>query len=254
MLVCFLQCKYDRRRASEKGVLLSPPATAARTVPESHNNTFAGSQPRVLELGAGVGLTSLVLARLGWDVLSTDVVPPLETVLRPNIERNQGSSAAAGVSGRVAVQSLDWTSAADGEAATGPMSSGLASERAFELIVTADTVYEPTLVDGLLGTIATALRCAPNAPPPPLQPSSWQRPQRSRLPNVRAPHALLALERRDSNHIDAALARARNHHGLALQQVPTRTVRRCVDTAMGSSWPRSTWEDVEIWVATSAPG
>jgi hypothetical protein len=42
----------------------------------------------VLELGSGVGYLSLCLVSWGWEVISTDISPVLETVLKPNIDRN----------------------------------------------------------------------------------------------------------------------------------------------------------------------
>jgi len=49
-----------------------------------------------VELGAGVGYLSLVLASQGWDVVSTDIPPVLDIVLRPNIDEGEGALARMG--------------------------------------------------------------------------------------------------------------------------------------------------------------
>lgn len=49
-----------------------------------------------MELGAGVGYLSLVLASQGWDVVSTDIPPVLDIVLRPNIDDGEGVLARMG--------------------------------------------------------------------------------------------------------------------------------------------------------------
>jgi protein N-lysine methyltransferase METTL21D len=198
ILVCFLQQKYDRRLLDKEK-----------------------SQNRVIELGAGIGLTSLVLERLGWKVIATDIAPPLHTVLRPNINQNS--------QGNVKVCSLNWTTIDD----------DMVEKDEFEvdLIITADTIYQPTLVDGLFKTIQILLKKALD--------------KHSSYSQKRRPHALIALERRDDEQIKSALNCATEQYNLILKQISPREVRKAVDACFGntSRWPRHVWDDVEIWRA-----
>ncbi|OCB84235.1 hypothetical protein A7U60_g8912 [Sanghuangporus baumii] len=75
---------------------------------------------RAIELGSGVGLTSLVLAAQGWSVLATDTPTVVHSVLRPNIRRNtrntintitanDRTTTTTRLLGTVQVRALDWT-------------------------------------------------------------------------------------------------------------------------------------------------
>ncbi|KAF8245999.1 hypothetical protein K440DRAFT_632942 [Wilcoxina mikolae CBS 423.85] len=97
------------------------------------------SGKRALDLGAGIGLTSLALAALGWDVTSTDVSALVDGILRRNIEDPRNTTA-----GSVNVRELDWV-------APPPQQE----EESYDLIVTADTIYSPPLVVPLLNAIRT---------------------------------------------------------------------------------------------------
>jgi predicted nicotinamide N-methyase len=119
---------------------------------------------RVIELGAGVGLLSCVLARSGASsLLSTDVYDETLDNLRHNLQANLHTCvpvlAAVDVSGYFAEHAtgsactavcarLDWLDA-----------SGAQALRAFDadLIVAADCVYSEELVDGLVHTLAVLL-------------------------------------------------------------------------------------------------
>ncbi|PWN38077.1 uncharacterized protein FA14DRAFT_177355 [Meira miltonrushii] len=207
ILVCYLQQKYDRR-----------------IPPKDFSNN------RVIELGAGIGLTSLVLERLGWNVIATDIAPPLHTVLGPNVSRNS--------QGGVEVRSLDWTT----------ISNDVIDESDFDvdLVVTADTIYQPALVDGLCKTIQLLLIKALKG-----QSSHAQQTIKKASSSQKRPHALIALERRDDKQVQTALNHAREQHNLILKQIPPREVRKAVDACFGNSpdWPRQVWDDVEIWRA-----
>ncbi|KAF8543492.1 putative methyltransferase-domain-containing protein, partial [Trichophaea hybrida] len=96
------------------------------------------SGKRVLDLGAGIGLTSLALAALGWDVTSTDVSELVSGILQQNIEDPRNTTA-----GTVTVQELDW------------IAPPLQQEVTYDLIITADTIYSLPLVVPLLNTIRT---------------------------------------------------------------------------------------------------
>lgn len=207
ILVCYLQQKYDRRNFAK----------------EFDKN-------RVIELGAGIGLTSLVLERLGWNVIATDIAPPLHTVLQPNVSQN--------TQGGIVVRSLDWTKISDDVIDNG--------EYDVDLIVTADTIYQPALVDGLCETIRILLKRALKG-----YISDDKQTIKKATSSQKRPHALIALERRDDNQVKLALNRATEQYNLILKQVPPREVRKAVDACFGNSsnWPRQVWDDVEIWRA-----
>lgn len=166
-----------------------------------------------IELGAGTGLVSLTLARLGWQVIASDVEPVLSQVLLGNVARNASSIEKHG---SVTAQLLDWT--------TFDAMHAIKFERV-RLIVTADTVYEPSLVDGLWNTIRLMMRSH----------------HRSDI------HVLIALERRDPKQIDGALDRARRTYGMLVERVNARKIRKAVDRYLGSTWSRECWSEVEIW-------
>jgi predicted nicotinamide N-methyase len=96
------------------------------------------SGKRALDLGAGIGLTSLALAALGWDVTSTDVSELVSGILQQNIEDPRNTTART-----ITVQELDW------------IAPPLQQEVIYDLIITADTIYSPPLVVPLLNTIRT---------------------------------------------------------------------------------------------------
>ncbi len=87
---------------------------------------------RILELGCGIGLASLVLQRRGADVLATDVHPMAETFLAYN----------AALNGLPAVQfrRLDWTRARP-------------ELGRFDLIIAGDVLYERGQAEALAGVI-----------------------------------------------------------------------------------------------------
>jgi len=103
---------------------------------------------RVLELGAGTGITGLTAALLGAAVTLTDL-PVLLPVLQANVEANQAAVAASG--GTVRACAFSWGDALPGELGEVP----------FDYIVMADVVYPhlsgaavyDMLHDSLLGGI-----------------------------------------------------------------------------------------------------
>lgn len=187
--------------------------------------------PRVVDLGAGIGLLTMLMSRMGANVLATDVDPPLSGVLLPNIEANsaelQGHGTAFG-------RKLDWCETPlDDEAAATSLSelalqAGVAPP--WDLIVTTDTLYHSDLIDPLFRSILALVRASRAA-----QDST-----------ATDPTILVALERRDSALIDAALQRA-TEHGFVLSHVPARLLRKAVDQHLGATWERDDWAGVEVW-------
>lgn len=100
-----------------------------------HGTTSMDRDPklRALELGAGVGLLSLTLAEMGYDVLSSDI-DPVVGILASNLSANWAI-------GSVSVTKIDWLDP--------PLLAG-----EFDVIVTADTIYTPDLVGPLWNTVA----------------------------------------------------------------------------------------------------
>lgn len=97
---------------------------------------------RVLELGAGVGLTGLALAAAGADVVVTDMDRAMP-VLRENAHRNADLVARRG--GRIQPAALDWHWDAERQHASLPWPRA-------DLVVGADIIYEADCVRPLLRT------------------------------------------------------------------------------------------------------
>ncbi|EIM90153.1 uncharacterized protein STEHIDRAFT_52185 [Stereum hirsutum FP-91666 SS1] len=197
---------------------------------------------RAIELGAGIGLTSLVLSSIGVDVLATDTHHVISSVLRYNVHQNAPSESAS--SGSIQVRELDWTVPPDKWSwdNTSVVASSNSNEQVplpsdetdllgppFDLILSSDTLYSPKLVTPLLRTLH-ALSLA----------SSQQ--QRS----TRFPPVYICLERRDPALIDAALAEARSDWGFVVERVSQRKVCKAMGKT-GLEWAREEWEGIEIW-------
>lgn len=209
-------------------------------------HTYAGKQQggrRMLELGSGTGLLSLLMARLGWQVTATDIPPVLDSVLEPNVEAGLYKLANEGMAQRDQIQvcELDWmvppeqlhwhsrlgfpSTREHGEDAAAVEASN--SDQHYHLILTADTIYEPSLVRPLLSTISHLYR---------------------RQGDESKPTVLLALERRDPAHVTEALRVAKDDFALPFKQVPHKRVRKIFDTlGDGTTWSRADWDGVEIW-------
>ncbi|KAL0570819.1 hypothetical protein V5O48_011134 [Marasmius crinis-equi] len=195
-----------------------------------------------IELGSGIGLTSLVLSTLGWKrVIATDIAPIISSVLSHNIANNLvnlGTSSAS----NILVRELDWTIPPghwtwnDGQAIASASRTSIVTDAAahrlpypFELIVTADTVYEPSLIEPLLRTMhaLSTESLAISA-------------------NGRVPLILVCLERRDPALMDSFLADARNRWNFRVDRISDRRVSKALEKS-GLHWSRSDWEGVEIW-------
>lgn len=203
---------------------------------------------RAVELGAGVGYLSLVLASLGYDVIATDIPPVLEDVLRPNIEngmnvlrrrttsthvfpgrssRASNTTSSARISestsvdkqsiGEVSVRELDWTKVSNEQDVQG---------YDVDMIITSDTVYHPDLLPhlyrtiSLLSSISTKIRGTP-------------------------PTIYLCLERRDSRLVDSALSLARTY-GIHLKRIGQGRVVKSIKEA-GWGWTQEDWEEIEVY-------
>ncbi|GAA5992484.1 hypothetical protein JCM10908_000842 [Rhodotorula pacifica] len=158
----------------EEGRLISGGTTGLRTwqacvALSNHllaNPAVVQPHNRILELGAGVGLLSLVCAKLSATtrITATDVDEKVLEILEANIAEN-------GLQDRVRARSLDWEWAPDPprgstteldqwEAAVWGESGLNAQKRdgRASLILGADIVYDPSLVGPLSATLAWLLR------------------------------------------------------------------------------------------------
>ncbi|KAF8474067.1 hypothetical protein BDZ91DRAFT_347432 [Kalaharituber pfeilii] len=177
---------------------------------------------RAIELGSGVGLTALVLASLGIDIVATDLPVVISNVLQKTIdsnidqlrtiwERNSFGLKTDGL-GKIDVKVLDWTKSSsdwrwdipgwitppgDHNTETNSVSDCLHIQPPFDLLITSDTLYEQTLTSPLLHTLRDLSI---------LSKSNAGHTSKSKSP---FPLILLSLERRDSDLIDRGLEKAK---------------------------------------------
>jgi hypothetical protein len=180
---------------------------------------------------------------MNWRVLATDTRPVIDKVLSHNVQRN-AISASPGI---IQVRELDWESPLDDWTWDNPRrittcnhspsaAFNLPNSKAkddmitppFDLLLTSDTLYVPSLLRPLLRTIYKLCMYSPTLSP-----------------------VLVALERRDPQWIDQALETARSEFGFVTQRISHRRLALVVSKA-GVEWDKN-WEDVEIWKFTLKP-
>ena len=186
---------------------------------------------------------SLALRSLGWDVLATDLPDVIDSVLAQNISSNFTNLPPE--SGTIQIRALDW--AVPPEKWTWEDNTIIASpsvpttltsnvdERSpllvapFDLIITADTVYSPHLVEPLLRTLRHLYSI-----------SIWI----DGCGKAHYPQVFVCIERRDPTLVDNFLDEAKLTFGV------TRVQSRKMFEAMerkGLSWAKEDWEGMEIW-------
>lgn len=160
-----------------------------------HRDTWRGCT--VVELGAGIGLVSTILARYADTVLCTDFLPEAVSLAAANVSRN---AAWIGNDGAVRCRALDWAArwpptvhaaggggvAPDQEDARGPFQwtlDDVAAATSADYYFGSDLVYDPAAVDALFALLAVLLAppVASDAPAPERQ---------------RRRHFFMALEKR----------------------------------------------------------
>lgn len=204
---------------------------------------------KALELGSGIGLSTLVLASLGIDVVATDLPVVINQVLHRNIEANRDvieefitekrgiqSFARCGGdgfktetlnAGRIDVKVLDWTADTsawhwdvDGWITPQTMAGNIHSssdpemhiQPPFDLIITSDTVYEQSLITPLLRVLYYVSMLSEAIP------VSSRQSKRNVYPPI-----YLSLERRDSEVIDGAIEKAKDM-GFVCEMVRMRKI------------------------------
>lgn len=102
-----------------------------------HADRFAPARGRMLELGCGLGLVSIVAAERGFDVLATDYYDDALLFVEENAKRSIGRP--------IATRMVDWNAP--------PPDLGV-----FDVVIAADVLYEmryaPVLADVIARTLA----------------------------------------------------------------------------------------------------
>ncbi|GAA5958092.1 hypothetical protein JCM3765_002806 [Sporobolomyces pararoseus] len=193
------------------------------------------SRQRVVDVGAGTGLASLSLASMGYEVLSTD----LELIVNGVLERNiKGNESNLGINGfnqpRLETKVLDWFR--DPKEWEWSQKDDIEEplQPPFDLIVSADTVYDPELSQPLLRTLHGL-----SSPPPSPQYTS----------STSIPTVYIALEARDPQLVSGFLASAEKDWNFKCSRIDHPKLRKLVESKeSGLGWEdEAVWEGVEIW-------
>ncbi|BGP06281.1 hypothetical protein JCM10049v2_002102 [Rhodotorula toruloides] len=162
-------------RSKEEGRMISGGTTGLRTwqaciALSNHllaNPAAVLSANRILELGAGVGLLSLVAARIKQDALAEGGTEEKKRIVATDVDKKvlemlRGNIALNSLDDLVKAESLDWELASDPE--TGQDTLQAWKDAVFdggggaELIIGADIVYDPSLAGHLAATLQWLLQ------------------------------------------------------------------------------------------------
>ncbi|KAL0240299.1 hypothetical protein I308_106549 [Cryptococcus tetragattii IND107] len=192
-----------------------------------------GKTLRVIELGAGIGYTSLVLASLGYQVTSTDIEPVFSSVLAPNLETGIDQLVRSELPCNVEARKLDWMEVSQ-------LHRGERSEKELEwvaegwdMVVMTDTFYAPQILEPLWDTL---IYLSSNSKSSPLSP-------KEKKGKEKCPPIYIALEVRDPAFISSALDIGRQK-GFELKKIAARRVARDIERW---GWVKDDWEGVEVW-------
>lgn len=168
---------------------------------------------------------------MGGDVLATENLYILDSVLKRNIASNTSSL-------NIQARELDWTVPSEAWNWTDPVSitNSVHTSKSnqveslfkppFDIIFTSDTIYSHDLVQPLLDTIlALALLSA--------------------AADNHYPPCYVCLERRDPQLVDHFFARARQMD-FAVSRIPHTKVKRALGKT-GVDWNKEEWEAIELW-------
>ncbi|KAJ7046724.1 hypothetical protein C8F04DRAFT_1061516 [Mycena alexandri] len=189
---------------------------------------------RAIELGSGIGLSSLALAHLGCHTIATDLPWVISTCLAKNIENNRAILPPG--AGELSVRELDWTVPSEqwlwdhdtiiASPACSPPEPQQSPHK-FDIIVSADTVYSLELVTPFLRTLHAL--CTSSA---------------SRIPMV-----FICIERRDPAVINQMLQDAQSIWHFVVTRVPPRKLSKALEKS-GFKWDKDDWDGVELWKLT----
>lgn len=178
-------------------------------------------RPIAVELGAGTGLSSILLSKLGYDAIVTDTRSSQE-LLQHNVEKN----IAKGDQIRVGV--LDWRVDTETQIRKIFEQKEL-DEVTIDLVIATDTLYAKEMVLPFFQTFRHLLS------------------RGCRQGGASSTQGLIALERRDASMIDEAFVVGRGL-GLVFEPVELgQTVRRSLN------WSDDVWEGVEVWKVGLTP-
>ncbi|GAA6023047.1 hypothetical protein JCM11491_000375 [Sporobolomyces phaffii] len=190
------------------------------------------SRQTVVDVGAGTGLVSLSLASIGFDVLATDLGLIVDGVLGGNVSANDATLAINGTDQpRVETKVLDWFQDPkewtwDSDTHEDPLGAP------FDLVVSADTIYDPSLSQPLLRTLHAL--------------ASLSRP--GQTTSSSSPPVYLALEARDPALISAFLESAEQEWDFKCSRIDHAKIKKLVESPQsGLGWDESAWEGVELW-------
>ncbi len=99
----------------------------------------------------------------------------------------------------------------------------------YDLIYTADTIYDSTLVTPLLRSLHAISKLSAAA-----------------SPTSRPPTILLCLERRDPALIDSFFHEAATVWNFSIERVPSRKLAKAIQKH-NPHWTKEDWEGVELW-------
>ncbi|KAK1924147.1 hypothetical protein DB88DRAFT_489232 [Papiliotrema laurentii] len=108
--------------------------------------------PPCVELGAGTGFLSILLAQLGADVIATDLDGPSEGARQAPLDRLRGNARLNDSAKSLQIEALDWTDALLPFGDRPPIWQGLTSGSS-RTVVAADVIYDPSLVPPLVAAI-----------------------------------------------------------------------------------------------------
>ncbi|WVQ74086.1 hypothetical protein IAR50_003671 [Cryptococcus sp. DSM 104548] len=190
-----------------------------------------GKPARALELGGGTAFTALVLASLGYEVVSTDIEPVLSSVLGPNIDMGRRVLLGNNLPASVTPRSLDWAHVDQlytGKQEATPEDDWLKPAGGWDTLVMTDTFYAPHLIEPLWNTLIYLSTGSPSSTAPPL--------------TTKPPPIYIALEARDPILIARALEAGRAK-GFELKKVGKRVGKEVEKWG----WGKEDWEGVEVW-------
>lgn len=190
-----------------------------------------------------LALCSLAMCSMGWDVFATDLPDVVDSVLSQNIAENESNLPPG--SGTVQVRVLDWNvlpakwvwfdNRVIASETRSPSVDNIPSETntthsmpAFDLIISADTVYSLSLVAPLLRTVDHLCNAA-----------TADETTRTQRPSI-----YICLERRDPIVIEHLLEEARRSY--LVEQVHERVMLQAMEKN-GLTWSKDDWDGLEIW-------